>query len=317
MIPFLPLLIELILFGIIVALVFAVDGEVSRFLNQRRRLGPGAGRVSTALPPLTKRVADTPFFRWVRTSTSIRDGEEFQTLTLNLARAGMDHPAGPVWFVVSRFLLAVLLPLIFLLVQRAMGQTASGFGLVLWTLLSCAAGLMLPGIYIKRRVAARQAELEREFPDALDLMVVCIEAGLGLDAAFVRIGQAMGRSHPAIAAELTRLSEELAAGKGRSEAMRAMAMRAGVSSIRSFVALIIQSEMLGASVALTFRTYAAEMRQARYLAAERRAMRIPVLMTLPLVTCILPVIVAALLLPVIIDVVRHLMPALSGVHGVG
>jgi len=183
--------------------------------------------------------------------------------------------------------------------------------------LACAAGLMLPGIYIKRRVAARQAELEREFPDALDLMVVCIEAGLGLDAAFVRIGQAMGRSHPAIAAELTRLSEELAAGKGRSEAMRAMAMRAGVSSIRSFVALIIQSEMLGASVALTFRTYAAEMRQARYLAAERRAMRIPVLMTLPLVTCILPVIVAALLLPVIIDVVRHLMPALSGVHGVG
>ncbi|MBN9590180.1 MAG: hypothetical protein BGN85_11395 [Alphaproteobacteria bacterium 64-11] len=148
-------------------------------------------------------------------------------------------------------------------------------------------------------------------------MVVCIEAGLGMDAAFVRVGQVMTRSHPAISRELTRLSEELAAGKGRAEAMRAMATRAGTSGIRSFVALIIQSEMLGASVAQTLRTYAAEMRQNRFLAAERRAMRIPVLMTLPLVACILPVIVTALLLPVIIDVIRHLLPALAGAQGGG
>jgi tight adherence protein C len=94
-----------------------------------------------------------------------------------------------------------------------------------------------------------------------------------------------------------------------------MADRTGVPAIKSFAALLIQTEMLGAGIAQTLRTFSNEMRETRFIKAEEKAMRIPVLMTIPLVACILPVIVTALLLPALIDVVRTLMPALTGGHG--
>ena len=94
-----------------------------------------------------------------------------------------------------------------------------------------------------------------------------------------------------------------------------MADRTGVGAIRSFAALLIQTEALGSGIAQTLRVFSAEMRETRYLKAEEKAMRVPVLMTIPLVACILPVIVTALLLPAIIDVMRTLLPALTGVHG--
>ena len=143
-------------------------------------------------------------------------------------------------------------------------------------------------------------------------MVVCVEAGLSLDAAFVRVGAEIFESHPAIAREFESVSEQLRAGRARPDALRVMADRTGVGAIKSFVTLLIQTEMLGAGIAQTLRTFSSEMRETRYVRAEEKAMRIPVMMTIPLVACILPMIVTALLLPAIIDVVRTLMPALMG-----
>jgi tight adherence protein C len=146
-------------------------------------------------------------------------------------------------------------------------------------------------------------------------MVVCVEAGLSLDAAFLRVGHEIEESHPGIANEFARVSEQLRAGRARSDALRTMADRTGVPAIKSFVSLLIQTEMLGAGIAQTLRTYSKEMRETRFVNAEEKAMRIPVLMTIPLVVCILPVIITALLLPAAIDVMRTLVPALSGSHG--
>ena len=142
-------------------------------------------------------------------------------------------------------------------------------------------------------------------------MVVCVEAGLGLEAAFVRVAAEVKESHPRIAEEFGRLSDELSAGRGRAEALRALADRLNVDSIRSFVALLIQTDLLGVSIGQSLRTYSAEMRESRFMKAEEKAMRIPVLMTLPIVACFMPVIIVALLLPPAIDVVRTLIPALS------
>jgi len=108
------------------------------------------------------------------------------------------------------------------------------------------------------------------------------------------------------------MSDELRAGRSRADALRNLADRADVDAVKSFVALLIQTDSLGTSVGQTLKTYAAEMREHRFLRAEEKAMRIPVLMTIPLVACILPVIVTALLLPPIIDVIRTLVPALKG-----
>jgi tight adherence protein C len=146
-------------------------------------------------------------------------------------------------------------------------------------------------------------------------MVVCVEAGLSLDAAFIRVCDEVTASHPRIAEEFGRVSDELRAGMGTVEALRSLADRTDVSGVKSFAGLVIQTEALGGSVGQTLRTYAAEMRETRFLKAEEKAMRIPVLMTMPLVACILPVIITALLLPAIIDVIRNVLPALAHTHG--
>jgi tight adherence protein C len=174
--------------------------------------------------------------------------------------------------------------------------------------------LVAPHLFISGRASARRGQLEQEFPDALDLMVVCMEAGLGLEAAFIRVGLEVVESHPRIAEAFGRVSDELRAGQGRAEALRSMADRTDIEPVRAFVALLIQTDALGTSIGRTLRTYAVEMRAHRFLRAEEKAMRIPVLMTVPLVACILPVVVTALLLPPILDVLRTIGPALAG-HG--
>ncbi len=314
----LDLIIEALIFCTIVAVTIAVAREVERSLEQRRRLGErDFASAPSATPLLRGRGLDNRFYQWVESSTSISDNAERQKLRIELSLAGFDNPAAPVLYVITRFLLAIGLPLAFLLIRILSSQPIGGTGFIFGILLLCGLGFIAPSAFVSNRARARRTDLEIEFPDALDLMVVCVEAGLSLDATFVRVGEEVRESHPRIAQEFARVSDELRAGRSRADALRAMADRADAPGIRSFVALVIQTESLGASVAQTLRTYSAEMRETRFLRAEERAMRIPVLMTVPLVTCILPVIVGALMLPAIIDVIRTLIPALTAHHGGG
>jgi len=311
----LDLIIEALIFCTIVAATWILGREVERTIEQRRRLGEQGVIASRSTKSLLQADgAESRFFQWVEASTSISEPMERQKLRSELSLAGFDSPAAPVWYIIIRFLLAIGLPLLLLLSRIVLSKPLGGSGFLFWTLASCGFGFLAPSAFISRRARARRTDIEIEFPDALDLMVVCVEAGLGLDAAFVRVGEEIGESHPRIAREFDRLAEELRAGRSRVDALRAMADRCDVSGIRSFVALVIQTDTLGASIAQTLRTYAAEMRNTRFLRAEERAMRIPVLMTVPLVACILPVIVGALLLPAIIDVMRYLLPALTHHH---
>jgi len=304
---------ELLIFSSVTLMAVTVMREVERLVDQRRRLG---GQLATGHSPSTPLVAkaasDNPFFRWVQTHASISDPEERQRLRQSLMLAGFSHPNAVIWYAIGRFSLALLLPVTFILLQSVSAKPATGIEAIIWPLILCAVGLFAPSRILAALASSRQADLEAEFPDALDLMVVCVEAGLSLDAAFIRVGQEIAESHPRIAEEFERVSEQLRAGRARADALRAMADRTGVPAIRSFAALLIQTELLGAGVAQTLRTFSSEMRETRFVRAEEKAMRIPVMMTIPLVACILPVIVTALLLPAMIDVVRTLMPALTG-----
>lgn len=316
--PSLETIAEILVFSAVMLMTVSAIREAERIFDQRRRLGePGtAGHPagSSANSLMAKRASDNAFFRWILASTSISDSEERRKLRQALVLAGFDNPNAPVWYVIGRFSLAILLPGFFILTQTLSAKPATGLGFVMSPLILCGIGLLAPGRILASLASSHQAKLEAEFPDALDLMVVCVEAGLSLDATFIRTGQEIGESHPHIAREFARVSEQLRAGRARPDALRSMANRTGVSAIRSFVALLIQTEMLGASVAQTLRTFSSEMRQTRFIKAEEKAMRIPVLMTIPLVACILPVIVTALMLPAMIDVVRTLMPALTTTH---
>ena len=173
-------------------------------------------------------------------------------------------------------------------------------------------GLYGPSLFIRAKADRRQREILNGFPDALDLMLVCVEAGLGLEAAFSRVGMEITTSHPLLAEQYGAVVLELRAGRSRDDALRRMADRAGVDEIRAFSTLLIQSTKLGSSIAQTLRIYSAEMREKRRMRAEEKAHRLPVLLSVPLVACMLPVMIGVLMLPAVIRVMRTLMPALAG-----
>ncbi|HJS41048.1 MAG TPA: type II secretion system F family protein, partial [Sphingomicrobium sp.] len=184
--------------------------------------------------------------------------------------------------------------------------------LYLYTVVAAALGLYLPALFVRAKADRRQQEIINGFPDALDLMLVCVEAGLGLEAAFARVGMEMTESHPRVAEQFGAVVLEMRAGRNREDALRRMADRAGVDEIRAFATLLIQSTKLGSSIAQTLRIYAAEMRERRRMRAEEKAHRLPVLLSIPLVACMLPVMIGVLMLPAAIRVVRAIVPALGG-----
>jgi tight adherence protein C len=312
----LEIVFELLIFGIVVAATIAIVRAFLARLDVQRRLSEQTpiGAATSTSSILKGGGVSNPLLLWVQSSSSLSDSKDRQKLRRDLMLAGFDYQSAPIWSVIIRFSLAIGLPILFLLSQQFMAKPATGLGLILIAVFLCAVGLIGPRAFVDNRAGARSAQLEHEFPDALDLMVVCVEAGLGLEAAFVRVGHEVRESHPRIADAYNRVSDELRAGRSRADALRNMADRTDVDPVKSFVALLIQTDTLGTSIGQTLRSYANEMREHRFLKAEEKAMRIPVLLTVPLVACILPVIVGALLLPPGLDVARNIVPALSRTH---
>lgn len=305
------LLIQLAAFAAVVALVVILFRVIEGRVAIHRRLGDADDRPSLAAPLLKRSTVDNPILRWVEDAL-LRNAVERSKLRADLVQAGFEHPTAPVWYVAIRFSLAIGLPVLYILFGALTGRSSGGPFAILAPLALSGASLVAPRIFITQRARARRTAIEHQFPDALDLMVVCVEAGLGLDAAFQRVGSEVARSHPEISHEFEVLSDELSAGRSRADALKSMAVRLDVDTIRGFVALLVQTEALGVSIAQGLRTYSAEMRETRFLKAEEKAMRIPVLMTMPLVACFMPVILVALLLPPAIDMIRTLLPGLKG-----
>lgn len=307
-------LIQVLTFGLVVVAVVLGQRSLLSAMAVRRRMGaprqqqePEGSRSGI----LRSETVDNRFLGWVQSSL-LTDTADRSKLRRDLALAGFDHPAAPAIYVATRMSLAIGLPLFLILGLPLLGRPIQGLGSIVAPLLVCGLALMVPRSFIQRRAAARREALEFQFPDALDLLVVCVEAGLGLEAAIVRVAAEVNESHPRIAHEFGQLAAEMEAGRGRPDALRAMGERVDVDSVKSFVALLIQTEALGVSIAQSLRTYSVEMRETRFLKAEEKAMRIPVLMTVPIVACFMPVIIVALLLPPLIDVARTLMPTLAG-----
>jgi tight adherence protein C len=229
-----------------------------------------------------------------------------------LLQAGVMGPSVVRNFYAVKFFLTICLPVGFLLVAPLFGASLSNQKVIFAALGLCVAGLYLPSLWLSHRIASRQQAIAEGFPDALDMLVVCVEAGLGLDAAFNRVGAELTRSHPALATQFALVSLELRAGKSRADALRNLADRIGLDEVNSFVTLMVQSDSLGTSIAQTLTVHADEMRNRRMMRAEEKAHKLPVKLTVPLVVFILPCMMTVILLPGIIGIVRKLLPALSG-----
>jgi tight adherence protein C len=246
-----------------------------------------------------------------KSGLSLTDSRD-QQLRKRLVAAGFSAPYAPRVYTLVRLVLTVSLPVLLLTAQWLSGSAPGLMSLYFLGMIAALVGLYLPSLFIRAKADRRQRDLINGFPDALDLMLVCVEAGQGLEAAFNRVGQEVVHSHPLIAEQLSTVVLELRAGRSREDALRRLADRAGVDEIRAFATLLIQSTKLGTSVAQTLRIYSAEMREKRRMRAEEKAHRLPVLLSIPLVACMLPVMIGVLMLPAVIRVMRTLLPAMAG-----
>jgi tight adherence protein C len=169
-------------------------------------------------------------------------------------------------------------------------------------------GFFLPRFMLKRLIKGRQQRIKLGLPDALDLTVICVEAGLALDQALMRVGQDLHHAHPELSDEFHLVNLEMRAGKPRAEALRNLVERTGVDDIRSLVGTLIQTDRFGTSVAQALRVHSDSLRTERRQRAEEQAAKTTIKMVIPLVLFVLPSIIFVTLGPAIIELVRTLSP---------
>lgn len=184
--------------------------------------------------------------------------------------------------------------------------------LMLWVSAAALVGTYLPNVALAWWVSRRRREVFDNFPDATDLMLVCMEAGLGLDAALSRVAEEIRTSSPALADELHLTLLEMRAGAGRDRALHHLALRSGVDEIATFALMLKQADRFGTSIGESMRVYSEDLRHKRMVRAEEKAARVPTQLLLPLVLCIFPAIMMVVLGPAVIRVVRQLLPMLAG-----
>lgn len=240
------------------------------------------------------------------------EGWENSALRIRFMNAGYRGASPILLYFAVKTILAVVLPLmLFLYSTLAIWNLGTSSFLAL--LLGAATiGYYLPNLILARRIAHRQREIFENFPDATDLMLVCIEAGLGLDAAITRVAEEIRLKSLALAEELHLVTLELRAGSSRERALRNLALRTGVAEVDTLVAMLIQADRFGTSMGDSLRVYADDLRTKRRLRAEETAAKIPLKLLFPLVFFIFPSLLLVLLGPAFIQVYRVLLPSLSG-----
>jgi tight adherence protein C len=306
------------LFGVVAfGAYLAVIAFGARTVERRRLMEamPGATDTGVARGSLRNQQVESAWIRLVngieKAGVSLVDTND-TSLRQRLIAAGFEDPSAPRVYTLVRLILVIGLPIALVSLYYSTGSQPGLVKLYFSIIVSATMGLYLPSLFIRAKADRRQQELINGFPDALDLMLVCVEAGLGLEAAFSRVGMEIAMSHPRLAEQFGAVVLELRAGRSHEDALRRMADRAGADEIRAFATLLIQSTKLGSSIAQTLRIYAAEMRERRRLRAEEKAHRLPVLLSIPLVACMLPVMIGVLMLPAAIRVMRAVLPALTG-----
>ncbi len=307
-----------ILFIAVVVGVMAVPKIVGTRKPVHRRLASTVGKADAADPlapslrPVESSALWNQLLLGLEKRTSPANSKQRTTIRARLVQAGYIGAHTARVYFVSRVLLAIGLPVGFLLLAPLFSRDLPVENILFSSGAFAVAGLYLPSAWVSLRIKDRQRAIQESFPDALDMLMVCVEAGLGLDSAFSRVGEQMAVAHPVLAEQFAMVSLELRAGKSREAAMRNLSDRIGLPDITSFVVLLIQTDQLGTSVAATLRVQAEEMRVKRMLQAEEKANMLTVKMSVVLILFLLPAMFVAILSPAVIRIARQLIPILSG-----
>lgn len=287
-----------VLVGLGAAALLARTAPEQRRLRQMAYAGPGVESLELDRPGLIER----PDPRLEKMAKVLpKSPKELGRLRRRLALAGISSYGAAVAYSVAEILLPLLFGAItFSFLVGPMRYIMTGVAVLV--------GWMIPGLVLARLITLQKRRIEDGLPDALDLMIVCVEAGSGLDQAILKTSEELMISHPALATELQLITTEIRAGKPRLEAFKNFAARTKVDDVRELVAMLVQTDRFGTSVAQALRTHAATSRTKRRQRAEERAAKIGVKLVFPLVFFLFPAFYVVTLGPAVIQFVRVLFP---------
>ena len=285
------------LIGVIVVAVLAALYALQGARTRRDLVLRLDGNMGMASAPITiLRGTDegwvTRLGRWLRDNAPSSWSNAGSAAPL-LVQAGFEGDFAPLFYTTIRVTTAVLLPLS----AFVLGPQANFRNLMMLVILAGAAGIIGPKAALDRMVAKRRDRVRKAIPDSLDLLVVCVEAGIGLDSAMLRVARDMAFLHPDLSAEFLVVNRTVNAGISRDEAMHGLYQRTGVDELRGLASSMVQSERLGTSIARILRVYAEALRRKRRQTAEKRAAEASIKMLIPLALFMLPALFALILGP--------------------
>jgi tight adherence protein C len=292
-------------FLMFLASLLALYGLFKRPVNLQERLSslPVTNADETGIAGLLKRIENIliPIGEWLPRSPAEMSRQERR-----LVQAGIRRKDGVLLLNASHIVIAVLCLLLFATRGYLYRQP------MLFVVLSVFLGAALPDIWLKTRIERRKENIQHALPDAMDLAVISVEAGLGLDQALLRVGQEIRIAHPDLATELQLRNLEVNMGRSRSDAFRNLAERTGVEDLKALVAILIQTDRFGTSVGQALRTFSDALRVKRRQRAEEQAAKLAIKMVIPMVVFIFPAVFIVILGPAFIAIVKDLLPRLAG-----
>jgi tight adherence protein C len=298
--------IQLIVFLAVIVLAVIVGGAALIAGAQRRAVlaragvGEDAGSTSTIVLRPVRETETRGIRQWLSETfpgPTADDGASQE----KLVQAGFDTPTAPATYFFCRVVAGVSLPVLAIV----FGPRSSFFAYAFSIGAAVFAGWIIPMGVLDRVVRQRQERIRRSVPDALDLMVVCVEAGVSLDAAILRVAREIRLAHTDLSHELAVVNRKTNAGIPRDAALRALWQRTGVEELRTLVSSMIQSEKWGTSIATVLRVAAETLRRKRRQTAEKKAKQAPLKMTFPLVLFILPALFIVIMGPALVQVITE------------
>jgi tight adherence protein C len=271
----------------------AVRKRTSRIMDEDERMTSGRSLHYSSLRAVTR------LLEYTTKHYAGTDVEHMKVLRRRLIQAGIYDPRGVAFFFIGRTALAVGLAVACFVLLPLIKQVQGSF---FWLMVVAGgiAGYVGPSVYIDRRIAARKLEHRSGFPDFMDLLVVCADAGLSMEASLERVGRELGNSYPSLTANIHLTNLEIRAGRPLKEALEHFAERLALEEARAFATLINQSIDLGSSITDAMRVYSDDMRHKRLSRAEEKAYALPAKLAVPMMVCIFPVLFVVILLPVFV-----------------
>jgi tight adherence protein C len=262
-------------------------GGAARSQHEQHSLGSAGRKAAQKLIDYT-----------TRHYVSASDGSQ-QQLRRRLIQAGFLDPRAPVFFFLARIILAIgPALLVFAMFPVVFPDSVKMFWPAVW--IAGMVGYFTPNVVVNRRIRTRCNQHRAGFPDFMDLLVVCANAGLSMEAALTRVGRELGDAYPSLSANIYMTTLEIRAGRTLSEALEHFGDRLGLEEARSFATLLQQSEEFGSNLSDALRVYSDDMRHKRLSSAEEKAHSLPAKLSVPLMLCVFPVVIIIIMLPVFV-----------------